>query len=129
MMLRIAERKVACDDGDVAVVVTPHGDLDLASLAELHAALGRAIRTAESSGERPRVVLDLAEADVLHPVVLGVLLDARRRCRTADGRFWLAAVTDHVRATLAATDVEELFDFAADPRAALIDVSHPPNGR
>ena len=109
-MLRIAERGVVGDDGATVVVVTPHGDLDLASLADLHAALGRAINTAGAPGGRPRVVLDLAAADVMHPVVLGVLLDARRRCRNAGGALALVVNAPEVSATLADADVVSLFD-------------------
>ena len=124
-MLRIAERQVACDSGSVAVVVTPHGDLDLASLAELHAALGRAIRTAASADDRPRVVLDLAATDSLHPVVLGVLLDARRRCRAAGGVMALVVTAPEVSGVLAETDVAPLFETATELEAALRRVSRP----
>ena len=109
-MLRVSERQVTSDDGVTTVVVTPHGDLDMASLAQLHAALGRAIRTAEAASDTPSVVLDLSAADSLHAVVLGVLLDARRRCHAAHGQFRLANLTPEIRATLAATDVLSLFD-------------------
>ena len=109
-MLRVAERQVTSDDGVTTVVVTPHGDLDMASLAELHAALGRAIRTAEAASDTPSVVLDLSAADSLHAVVLGVLLDARRRCHAANGQFRLSNPSADIRATLAATDVLPLFD-------------------
>lgn len=109
-MLRVSERQVTSDDGTTAVVVTPHGDLDMASVAELHAALGRAIRTAEATSDTPSVVLDLSQADSLHPVVLGVLLDARRRCHAAHGQFRLSNLSADIRATLAATDVLPLFD-------------------
>ena len=109
-MLRVSERQVTSDDGVTAVVVTPHGDLDMASLAELHASLGRAIRTAEAAGDTPRVILDLSSADSLHAVVLGVLLDARRRCSAADGMFRLSNLSADIRAALAAADVFPLFD-------------------
>ena len=109
-MLRVSERQVTSDDGAAAVVVTPHGDLDMASVAELHAALGRAVRSAEAAADAPSVVVDLSSADSLHPVVLGVLLDARRRCRAADGQFRLSGLSAESRAVLAAADVLALFD-------------------
>ena len=118
-MLRVSERHVTCEDGSTAVVVVPHGDLDMASLAELHTALGRALRTA---GDNPRVVLDFGAVESLHPVVLGVLLDARSRCRAASGCLWLTALTEDTHATLADTGVESLFDITADAETALVEV-------
>lgn len=124
-MLRISERQATGDDGRTATVVTPHGDLDLASVPELHAALGRAIRAAEAAGGRPRVVLDLAATDSLHPVVLGVLLDARRRCRAAAGAMALVVAAPEISTVLAETDVAPLFETAVELEAALQRVSRP----
>ncbi len=115
-MLGIAERTVTAADGTTVVVVTPRGELDLAAVALLDSALRSALATA---GTQPRLVIDLSDVDVLQPVTLGVLLDARRRCRAADGGLVLVVSAPGVAATLAETGVDPLFDTATELQAAL----------
>ena len=120
MISGIAERTVTAADGTAVVVVTLRGELDLASIASLDSALRSALATA---GAQPRLVIDLSDVDVLQPVVLGVLLDARRRCRAADGGVVLVVSAPGVAATLAETGVDSLFDAAAGLHAAIEDVT------
>lgn len=119
-MLGIAEQTVTAADGTAAVVVTPRGELDLAAIASLDSALRSALATA---GPQPRLVIDLSDVDVLQPVTLGVLLDARRRCRTADGGVVLVVRTAAVAATLSETGVDSLFETATELQAALARIS------
>lgn len=120
-MLGIAERTVTAADGTAVVVVTPRGELDLAAIASLDSALRSALATA---GTGPLLVIDLSDVDVLQAVTLGVLLDARRRCRAADGSLVLVVSTPGVAATLAETGVESLFDVTAGLPAAVQSVSN-----
>ncbi|WP_419855206.1 STAS domain-containing protein [Candidatus Poriferisodalis sp.] len=119
-MLGIAERTVTAADGTAVVVVTPRGELDLASIASLDTALRSALATAST---QPQLVIDLSDVDVLQPVTLGVLLDARRRCRAAGGGVVLVVRASEVAATLAQTGVDSLFDTAAGLEAAIAAVT------
>ncbi|WP_323671592.1 STAS domain-containing protein [Candidatus Poriferisodalis multihospitum] len=120
-MLGFAERTVTAADGTAVVVVTPRGELDLAAIASLDSALRSALATA---GTQPRLVIDLSDVDVLQPVTLGVLLDARRRCRAGDGGLALVVSTPGVAATLSETDVDSLFDVTTGLPAALQRLSN-----
>ena len=120
MISGISERTVTAPDGSRAVVVTPRGELDLAAIASLDSALRSALATA---GSVPRLVVDLSDVDVLQPVVLGVLLDARRRCRTAGGDLVLLVTTPGVASTLIENEVDSLFDTASGLEAAIAGVT------
>ena len=97
-------------------MVTPRGELDLSAIASLDTA----VRTALTATRAPaKLIVDLSEVSVLHPVVLGVLLDARRRCNVDAGRLALVVTAPEVAATLADTGVAPLFDVTADLPAAL----------
>ena len=98
----------------------PHGELDLGAIASLDSALRSALAAA---GTPPRLVVDLSDVDVLQPVVLGVLLDARRRCGAAGGAMALVVNAPGVAATLAETEVESLFATAAGLADAIADVT------
>ena len=116
MISGISEQTVTAPDGSRAVVVTPRGELDLAAIASLDSALRSALATA---GSAPRLVVDLSDVDVLQPVVLGVLLDARRRCRTAGGAMTLVVTMPEVGAILDETGVAPLFEMATQLQAAM----------
>lgn len=121
-MLGIAERTVTAADGTAVVVVTPRGELDLAAIASLDSALRSALATA---GTQPRLVIDLSDVSVLHPVVLGVLLDVRRRCRNAGGAMALVVTAPEIDAVLTETDIAPLFETATELHTALRRVSGP----
>ncbi|WP_419911352.1 STAS domain-containing protein [Candidatus Poriferisodalis sp.] len=120
MISGISERTVTAPDGSRAVVVTPRGELDLAAIASLDSALRSALATA---GSVPRLVVDLSDVDVLQPVVLGVLLDVRRRCRTVDVDLVLLVTTPGVASTLIENEVDSLFDTASGLEAAIAGVT------
>ena len=110
MISGISERTVTAADGSGAVVVTPRGELDLGAIASLDSALRSALAAA---GSPPRLIVDLTDVDLLAPVVLGVLLDARRRCQGAGGAMSLVVTDREISATLVDTGVEPLFEMAS----------------
>ena len=120
MIFDIAERTVTAPDGTVAVVVTPRGELDLSAIASLDSAVRSALAAAATP---PRLIIDLSDVSVLQPVVLGVLLDVRRRCHGADGGLTLIVTASDIAATLAETDVEPLFEVAGGLAEAIAHVS------
>ena len=116
MIVGISERTVTAPDGSDAVVVTPHGELDLGAIASLDSALRSALATA---GSPPRLIIDLSDVDLLAPVVLGVLLDVRRRCQGAGGRMSLVVTDPEINDTLVDTGVEPLFEMASGIQDAM----------
>lgn len=102
-------------DGAGAVVLTPRGELDLSSIAALDSAVTSALRAA---GLQPRLIVDLSDVSLFQPVVVGVLLDARRRCRQAEGAMVLVVTESEIGAALADAGVAPLFETAAGLRAA-----------
>lgn len=120
MISGITQQSVATPDGAEAPVLRPHGELDLASVASLDSAVTAALRAA---GPQPRLIVDLSEVSVLHPVVLGVLLDARRRCRNAGGALVLVVTAPEVATVLGETGVASLFDVTAELSAAAQRIS------
>ena len=111
MISGISERNITAPDGVDTIVVKPHGELDLSGVAAFDSALKSAMTTA---GTQPRLVVDLSEVSVLAPVVLGVLLDARRRCRTSGGALSLVVTEPAVADALADTEIADLFPTAAN---------------
>ena len=109
MISGISQRTVTAPDGAGAVVVTPRGELDLGAIASLDSAVRSALAAA---GSPPRLIVDLSDVDVLAPVVLGVLLDARRRCQSAGGAMSLVVTSPEIGATLFDAGVEPLFEVA-----------------
>ena len=116
MISGISERTVTAADGSGAVVVTPRGELDLGAIASLDSALRSALATA---GSPPRLIVDLTDVDLLAPVVLGVLLDARRRCQGAGGAMSLVVTAPEISATLVDAGVEPLFEMASGIQDAM----------
>ena len=96
--------------------MTPRGELDLGAIASLDSALRSALA---ASGSPPRLVIDLSDIDLLAPVVLGVLLDVRRRCQGAGGAMSLVVTSPEIGATLVDAGVEPLFDVAAGLQDAI----------
>ena len=122
MISGISERTVDAGDGSVAVVVTPRGELDLGAIASFDSAFRSALAAA---GTPPRLVVDLSDVDVLAPVVLGVLLDARRRCLAADGAMALVVTSPDIEAALVNTGIASLFETAAAVPEAMRHVGAP----
>ncbi|MDE0676502.1 MAG: STAS domain-containing protein [Acidimicrobiaceae bacterium] len=116
MISGITQQSVDTPDGAEALVLRPHGELDLASIASLESAVMSALHAA---GPQPGLIVDLSEVSVLHPVVLGVLLDARRRCRKAGGALVLVVTAPEVTTVLGETGVASLCEVTAELSAAV----------
>ena len=116
MISGISSETIDGSNGAAVVVLTPHGELDLAAIALLDSAVRSALNAA---GPQPRLVVDLSDVNVLEPVVLGVLLDARRRCSNAGGAMALVVTVPEVGAVLDETDVAPLFATATQRQAAI----------
>ncbi|WP_419943751.1 STAS domain-containing protein [Candidatus Poriferisodalis sp.] len=120
MISGITQQTIDTPDGAAAVVLSPHGELDLASIASLDSAVTSALRAA---GPQPRLIVDLSDVSLLQPVVVGVLLEARRRCRNAGGATVLVVTAPEISATLADVEVAPLFPTAPELHAAVQRVS------
>ena len=116
MISGITQQTIDTPDGAAAVVLTPRGELDLASIASLDTAARAALAAA---GTPPRLVVDLSDVSVLHPVVLGVLLDTRRRCRVGGGAMVLVVTAADVEAALVDSEIAPLFEVAPGLQAAI----------
>ena len=116
MISGISSQTIDAPDGSRATVLTPHGELDVAAIASLDSAVRSAF---DASGPQPRLVVDLSDVTVLEPVVVGVLLDARRRCRKAGGAMALVVTVPEVAAILDETGVAPLFEMATRLEAAV----------
>lgn len=120
MISGITQQVIDTPDGAAAAVLTLRGELDLSAIALLDAAARSALAAVPAP---PRLIVDLSEASVLHPIVLGVLLDARRRCRAGGGRLALIVTAPDIAATLTETGVESLFELTAGLPQAMQRVS------
>ena len=116
MISGISSETIDAPDGAAAAVLTPHGELDLAAIASLDSAVRSALNAA---GSQPRLVVDLSDVTVLEPVVVGVLLDARRRCGNAGGAMALVVTAPEVGAILDETGVAPLFETATGRQGAI----------
>ncbi len=116
----VTEHALTGPDGVCVAVLRAHGELDLAAIASLDSAVRSALAAA---GPEPRLVVDLSDADMMQTVVLGVLLDARRRCRQAGGALALVVTEPAVLATLTQAGIASLFDIAVEVHEALVLVS------
>jgi anti-anti-sigma factor len=87
------------DDGDT-LLVQPQGEVDLATVPELAAALGRCSNT------HRLVICDLSEVTFMDSTGLRALVDARRR---EPERFVLGATSPQVQRLLDLTGTSSLF--------------------
>lgn len=116
MIGRVSQQSVTAPDGSLVVVVTPGGELDLSTIAALEGAVSAALT---SAGSPPKLVIDLSDVDVVHAFVLGVFLDARRRCRAASGSLTLVVADDGVASVFVAAGVDGLFATSPDLQTAV----------
>lgn len=89
------------EPGEVVVFVT--GEVDLAAIHALRAALDRAI----AGG--PRVVVDLSGVEFVDGAAVGVLEQAFRRADAVGGEVCLRSPSPAVRRLLALLDLEGVF--------------------
>lgn len=83
--------EIALENGPHACVVALHGDVDIAVVPELRAALGSAL-----DGGCSNVVLNLAEVTYADSSALGLLVWLDHRLRPANGRLVLAGANRDV---------------------------------
>lgn len=92
---------------DSSEVLSVVGDVDLATLPELAAAITELL----GPGRVGSVTLDLAGVDYIDPVCLGVLVNAGLRSRRAGGDLTVVA-SGPVRELLAETRLDEILAVA-----------------
>lgn len=97
-----------------AVVLKPHGDLDLTELPAFAARVDALV----ADGVRVLVV-DLSEVTLLPSTAAGFLTQAARRLKGAGGKVVLAGAGRRVRGTLATMGVLQLFPVFEDAATAL----------
>lgn len=76
---------------DVACVITPAGELDIASAPYL----GAEVLQLLEQGER-NLVLDFAQVQLVDSAGIGILLSAQRRVRAVGGELTVANASEHV---------------------------------
>jgi anti-sigma B factor antagonist len=72
-----------------------------------------------SSGERPRIVVDMAEVKLLDSTGLGVLVGAMGRVRESEGTLRLVVTSDHILKVLRITGLDALIPVDTDAEQAI----------
>lgn len=114
MLTRVTETH----DGD-DIVISVHGDLDLASVAAVRIPLRSHALDSELT-----LVLDLTACLLLDSAGAGVIIGAARRRRQAGGRFLVVAPEGPARRFLAEARLDQVIDVVdrrsdADTRASV----------
>lgn len=102
-------------------LLAPRGDLDLATVETLNAAL----RAAEESHQL--VVLDLRDVPFMDSSGLHALIAADLRMRERGGRLVVVQGGDQIRRLLALTGADKQLEVVEDPSEALPDPSGSPD--
>lgn len=103
-------------------IVSPEGELDLATVDRFEDALSLAFR------ERPRVlVVDLHGLDFMDSTGLRALLLAQQRCQYAGARLVLHRAQGATQRLLKVSGVEGRFEFVEDPEE--LTWTEPPAGQ
>lgn len=95
-------------------ILTPHGDLDITTLASFEARIGRIL-----AGGARLLLWDLDEVGLLPSTAAGFLLQTARRVQEAGGRMALAGGSPHVLGTLRTMGVLDVFRTFATRADAL----------
>ena len=122
---------VEIDEGARCAVVTLRGELDAHDAPRLRSDLVTAVERGERTGERPRVVLDLAGVAFLDSTVLGTIVGALRRAREAEGELLVVLPETPARRIFEITGLDQVLSISpsrADALAAL-DVRRVTRGR
>ncbi len=93
-------------DGDDACVVTPVGQLDVATAPRL-----RQVLTEAQFGPARTVVLDLARVEYLDAIGVGVIVDAHHRARTHDTTFVVACDRERLLRVLADAGLDRVLEI------------------
>jgi anti-sigma B factor antagonist len=83
------------EDGDGAVTLAIHGEIDFGNVAALRARLSELVR----SGTGP-LTIDLAEVDFLDSTTIGVLIQAKKRLTQSEREFRIVRPKPSVRRTI-----------------------------
>lgn len=102
-------------------LLAPRGDLDLATVETLNAAL----RAAEESHQL--VVLDLRDVPFMDSSGLHALIAADLRMRERGGQLVVVQGGDQIRRLLALTGADKQLEVVEDPSEALPDPSGSPD--
>ena len=118
MLVRTHVARVQRDD---AVVLSPIGEFDLATVDDLRQELHRALE------DTNRVVLDLADTRFLDSISLGVMVAACRRAKAAGGWLRLVRPRPNVRRMLRITQLDAVFDVykRVDEAVERVEVTAP----
>ena len=100
------------DDGNL--VVTPHGEVDLASSPQLRSRLTELI-----SHQPTRLVLDLSKVSYMDSSGVATLVQALQQCRQQSAPLALAGLQDRVRSVFEIARLDTVFDIRPDLQAAL----------
>lgn len=102
------------DDG--VSIVTVIGQADLHTAPDLRAVLGDVV-----DGGSRAVLVDLTGATFIDSMTLGVLLGARKRLASVDGRLALAVPDKHLRRVFEITSLDRVFTIVDSlPEAAAL---------
>ena len=102
-------------DGPVAVVA-----FAVASItdAQVIAMASKRIREVLEAGRPARVVFDFEGVNFFSSQVLGLLLETRARLQTTGGKVVLSAVSPSLHRVFKTTNLDRIFEFFPDRRAA-----------
>jgi anti-sigma B factor antagonist len=109
------EIEVTHDEVGVHDVLTPHGEVDLASYVVLRDAMNELLARG-----RAHLVVDLGRTTFLDSTALGCLIGARSRTESADGSFTVLVDSPALLRLLAITRLDQVFEILPD-RAAWED--------
>ena len=85
---------------------------------EGHDALQAVVETIRHDREH-HVVIDFSRAEIVGSVTMSALLELRRLLRRSGRRLMLCSVAAKARTVFSVAQIETLFEFAADRKAAL----------
>ena len=116
-----------CEDSNGTQIVTVRGEVDLASAPRLRGLISRAI--GQSSGDPPRIVVDLLGVDFMDTAGLEVLLERWNALRQFAGSMRLVAHQGPVTRLLQLTGLDEVLsgDLYPDLGAAMRSVTLVPS--
>jgi anti-sigma B factor antagonist len=107
-------------DAGEGTLVAPRGDLDLATVETLDAALRRAQESHDL------VVLDLRQVPFMDSSGLHALIAADQRARERGGRLVVVQGGDQIRRLLGLTGADRQLEVVDDPAEVLSDPSDSP---
>lgn len=94
---------------DGAVIVRPHGDVDLASSPELRAAMHEAV-----AKEEPKTIIDLCDVSYMDSSGVATLVEALQNTRRAGGALILCGMNDRVRSIFQIARLDAIFTIMTD---------------